>query len=425
MVGLVENVHTLQQELGAPAFAITATGLDDLSALFPSIKRDPLDDMTGGGSADVDREIAAVRAVVEAAERYASMVHTEGDFIVATARELGEQALDLDTIPRCSARELANPKCPLRLPAKDVPIHWAQGYSLIRRKKCFAPAAMTHLYAPRGAHENFWLPISTGVAAHTALAPALCAAICESIERDAFALAWLLKLPLPRVSLGDPIPTELQSVVARLRASRVQHEIFDATTDMSVPTALSVQLAEGHPQCSLMVSCATTFDPTICLAKSIREAAACRVALTRERTPVPADVEDFFGLTHGANYYGQGKGRADFDFLLERAGGENLSAAQFCAKHGPAPTSDVERLERLLALLEAKGFDAIALDLTTDEVREAGLWVVRVVIPQLMPISFVHRARYLGTPRLHDYARQVGLGELREQDIQAGPIPFA
>ena len=68
--------------------------------------------------------------------------------------------------------------------------------------------------------------------------------------------------------------------------------------------------------------------------------------------------------------------------------------------------------------------DAIALDLTTAELREAGLWAVRVVVPELMPISFVHRARFLGTPRLYRYAESKGR-PLTEEEINPNPLPFA
>jgi ribosomal protein S12 methylthiotransferase accessory factor len=69
--------------------------------------------------------------------------------------------------------------------------------------------------------------------------------------------------------------------------------------------------------------------------------------------------------------------------------------------------------------------DAVAVDLTTDELRDAGLRVVRVVVPQLMPISFTHRARYLGTPRLSAYvARRTG-APFTEADVNPAPLPFA
>ena len=54
-----------------------------------------------------------------------------------------------------------------------------------------------------------------------------------------------------------------------------------------------------------------------------------------------------------------------------------------------------------------------------------GIWVVRVVIPDLMPMTSDYLGRFLGTPRLYDYPRQAGFGALSEQDINPQPQPFA
>jgi ribosomal protein S12 methylthiotransferase accessory factor len=69
--------------------------------------------------------------------------------------------------------------------------------------------------------------------------------------------------------------------------------------------------------------------------------------------------------------------------------------------------------------------DAVAVDLTADEVRDAGLWVVRVIIPELVPISFVHRARYLGTPRLVEQASRARGHVAGRIALNDDPLPFA
>jgi ribosomal protein S12 methylthiotransferase accessory factor len=50
---------------------------------------------------------------------------------------------------------------------------------------------------------------------------------------------------------------------------------------------------------------------------------------------------------------------------------------------------------------------------------------VRVVIPGLMPMSSIHRARFLGHPRLYEYPKAAGFGALTEADINPYPQPFA
>jgi ribosomal protein S12 methylthiotransferase accessory factor len=424
-VGLVDQCAFLWQELGIPNFEIATAELDHLTSLFPYITEPHgpyvRNKAIGGSGSDVDPEIAWIKAVAEAAERYATMVYTPDDFIEASATELGTLALDLQRIPRCSEREYADPKCPIRAVDPTQPIRWVRGYSLTHGQERLVPAVMTHLYVKARAAENFWIPISTGVAAHTHLAAALVTAICEVIERDAIALSWLTRLPLQRIVPPTSMPTALAEFEWRVRHSQTRYEFFDATTDVGVPTVFCVQLAEGHPTCEVSVSCATSVNAYKAYASAIREAVPARTALSGEIT-IPDQVADFFDLIHGAAYYGRGGHRQDFAFLLHTDVTTTLEAMQARVEVGD---SDAEALRFLVGRLRDLGMEAVAVDLTTEELRDVGLWVVRVVIPDLVPMSFVHRARYLGTPRIYAYWQQCGRGTACEDNINPGPMPFA
>jgi ribosomal protein S12 methylthiotransferase accessory factor len=357
-----------------------------------------------------------VRAVAEGAERYSSFVFVEDEFIVASANELGARVLDLRTIPRSSEAELADPRSPLRLADPAQPIRWVRGISLMTREETFIPAILTHLYVRAWPAERFWLPISTGVAAHTNPVSAMLSAVCEVIERDAIALTWLGRLPLARIDAGD-LPDVARAFRDRLSRGRVQQSFYDATTDVGVPTILSVQITPDHPTCQLALSCATSMDATQAYVKAIREAAPARTVIGGAEREIPTDVADFRGLTHGADYYGRGGHFEDFDFLLNN--GRRTTLGEVAARALRAPgTSEEEQLRAIVGRLAELGMDAYVVDLTADEVRDAGLWVVRVIVPQLMPISFTWRARYLGTPRLYTYTG------LTEAELHPGPMPF-
>lgn len=426
-VGLMPGVSFLPRQMGAPPFAIATTALGNLTRAFPHIASwdgtDVRGEIIGGAGGDVDPELAWVRAVIEGAERYATMVYAPEDFVVASARELDDEAIKLGELPRCSDAEYADPRCPLRPADPSAPIRWVRGYSLAYDRERLVPAILAHLHLRPWPSERFWLPISTGVAAHTSLAAAMVNAICEVIERDGLALAWLLRLPLPRIELPDPPPVSLVPFLERLGKGRVAHYFFDGTTDLGIPTVFAVQVCEGHPTCELYVSCATALDPATAYAKAICEISPALSVMSRERT-LPSDVADFCELTHGADYYGRGGHRSDFEFLLGHAASRPLDDIGQDSLVDPGASGE-QKLRFLVGRLNALGMEAIALDLTTEELRDVGLWVVRVVIPRLVPISFVYRARYLGTPRIGETARQWGRGALADVEINPGPLPFA
>ena len=51
--------------------------------------------------------------------------------------------------------------------------------------------------------------------------------------------------------------------------------------------------------------------------------------------------------------------------------------------------------------------------------------VIKALIPEAMPLSFSHRARYLATPRLYEAPRAMGLTVHDEAGINPVRQPFA
>jgi ribosomal protein S12 methylthiotransferase accessory factor len=427
-VGGVVQQPTLipMRDLSVPDFSVFGSGLGYLTMISPHIllgDGKTVNDVSGAGSDD-DPDQAIVRSVAEAAERYANCVFSPESVITASANELGVDALDLDTLPKCSARELADPKCPVKNPVKDQPIRWIKGVSLTRHgAPVHIPLMLTHLYVAPGPAEQFSCPISTGVAVHTTLAKALVSAINEVIERDAIAITWLARLPLARIHIDCPIPEAHAVKFKRLDRSLLESQFFDATSDVGVPTVYNVNLLRAHPQVARFVSCSVEFSPFDACAKVIREGAASR-CMFEDGLPVPADVNDFMSLCDGAAYLGKPERAGSFDFLARSQRRCSMSALQ--EQHAAlAGFDDGERLNFLVARLRALGMEVAAADITTDELRLVGLRAVRVVIPQLMPMSNWQRARFLAHPRLYDYPKAAGYGSLSEADVNPDPQPFA
>jgi ribosomal protein S12 methylthiotransferase accessory factor len=420
----MSGVAVAGPRVGDAAFSIWTSSLGNVAMTFPhlSVANDP-EAVLGGSGVDVDNRTAWLCAVVEGAERYANCVHSPEDFVVATAADLGDSAMDLDRLPRCSDREYADPKCPLVKPERNLPLRWARGYSLIDRCERFVPAILTHLFLTPMPGERITIPISTGVAAHTSLAAALVSAICEVIERDAISLTWLARLRLPEIDLPETLPPQIARSRPKLERSSIRHHLFDASTDLGIPTVFSVEDCRDSQTAELLVDCATSFDAAACCAKTMRESAAVRFMMRPTRN-LPADVADFTSLFHGATYFARGGHRVAFDFLLAQPPRRTLADVQALSRVDPEADSE-SKLRLLVERLRALGMDAVAVDLTTDEIRQAGLFVVRVVIPDLMPMSPVYRARFLGTPRLYEYPERAGFGVLSESDINPEPMPFA
>ena len=147
--------------------------------------------------------------------------------------------------------------------------------------------------------------------------------------------------------------------------------------------------------------------------------------MLRRRGTFPDDVRDFTALAHGATYYGEGHRRSAFDFLLDTTSRAAVAQPPGGAPWGNTKPDSKTALRCTLQRLAALNMDAVAVDMTTRELRDAGLWVVRVVVPELLPMITVQRARMLGTPRLYDYASRARGSALTEADVNSDPMPFA
>lgn len=416
-VGLISSVGRLPIPSGEPKFPIFTGSLGDMSKLF-DYSNDMMIDGSGG---DINAEQAEIKAVAESIERYSSIVYNEEkQFIWATADELGNEALDLDLIPKCSKNEVSHPGCPIQLPTKKEPIRWVRGVNLRNKELTWIPSIMTYLQIHyKSKAERFWLPISTGCAAHTTMEQAILNGICEVVERDAISIAWLQKLSLPKVKL-DNSPKWVQSYIEKMKKEpNVKHHVFNATSDLGIPTLYSIQETEHNSQLATLVMCSTELNPYKAYVKLMREAASSRIAMQMGYQP-SEDVDDFIGVFDGASYMGKPSKRDAFDFILKGDHSIDISSLK------NIDTGDAsENLKNILKTLDDKGHKVYAVDLTTDEAKRAGLYVVRIIIPTLMPLSFSYRARFLGTQRLYQAPKSMGYPVLSAENINKWPQPFA
>lgn len=369
----------------------------------------------GGAGADEKLELARVRALAEALERYAMCVIDDDEYVVASQRELGEEALDLASIPRCSAEEYKTNT--MRPADPDGLIRWVKGYSLTENRPRYVPLVMSHIYTKDWPAERFWLQISTGVAAHTDFTTAVVAAICEVIERDAIAMTWLAKLELPNLLFHEAAPAEFAPKLEFANRNEIRHFFFDATTDVGVPTVYLLQLKDGDPNAAQFVNCATGFCAWECCAKLVRES-ACGRTQVELGIPYPDSFDKFVSLTHGASYMGKPERRGEFDFLLNSTTSRKIGEMKV-----EGVNTEAEKLRYLVQRFNELGMEILLVDLTTDELRDAGLWVVRAVIPGLVPMTPIHSARFLDHPRLKDYPSKAGFAPV--ESFNPAPQPFA
>lgn len=415
--GLVSHARRLPVSVGDPACAVVTASVGDpghvLDGQFGWAHDPAMGNIDGAGSDRADPARAGFLAVAESLERYSSCAWRPERMIWATARELGDDAVDLATWPACSAAEFADPANTLVAPDPDAPMRWTRGWSLTANRPVYVPAILVWLKnRPQSYAERFTHTISTGCAAHTDPAAAVVNGILEVVERDSVALTWLQRLRLPRLATDDDGDRE----------PHVRTLCFDATTDLGIPVLYALQLSDHDPVLAQLVSAACELDPRRAVVKLHRELAAVRLALRSMALHGGQSYQErSISVVGGALRLGGHDQRHHFGFLL-RGDRPERCVDELPALADAAPR---EALRWLLARLERAGCEVIVVDLTTDEARQAGAVVVRVLVPQLMPLSFDRHARYLAHPRLYDAPARMGHPVRAEADINPEPQPLA
>lgn len=370
----------------------------------------------GAGRAYHDPGRAKMLAVSEAMERYATMLADGAGWVTASASELGGDAMDLDLVPRCSPRELRNPHCPLRNAQKDDKLRWVPGTDMLTGGDVFLPVVMVYLGIDREPAECFWTPISTGCAAHTTVAAALVNAICEVIERDAVALTWLQRLPLPRLD-GACVPEEAHAIMRWCADRGVRTHLFDATTELGVPTVYCAQTTRTGTLAAQLVASATDFDVPAAVLRAVLEAAGTRASIYSQGT-APPRYRDYSAVRDGAVLMGNRARRSVFGFLLGSAEERPVSRPESVSFASPEGT-----LAYLLECLADHGVSVFAVDLTTRDLSELGLVAVRVIMPELQPMSLRPLTQYRAHPRLYRGPAAMGMRVLPESKLNPYPQP--
>ena len=375
-----------------------------------------------GASSEFEEPDAEFKSACEAAERYSSSVLLDGEYRVATHEELGGDAFDWRTLPRLSEEELADPHQMFSPFSPSDPIRWIRGLHVSSGKQKWLPIAMTHLFPRVWSTERFAVPISTGTAVHTDELVGIASAINEVVERDATALTWLLRRPIQRIRIRSEHLSTFPQPLAELLSSEEFH-LYDATTDVGVPTVYARRFRAGNEKASNIVACASAFEYERAIEKALTEVVMLSRTFEQGSFVPKEDMLDCEAVHDGAVFVSRAEYAHAFAFL---DGNGDVDLAELSRRQPVRATAaPAEKLRWLLRRLSDLRMDVYLVNLTCDELADVGLQCWRAVVPQLMPMSLIRRSRFLATPRLAQIAEKEGLARSLTADINPYPQPFA
>jgi ribosomal protein S12 methylthiotransferase accessory factor len=379
---------------------------------------------SGKGMTDRDSERGAI---VEALERYCAEQRRPGALVSGPATALDGPAIAPAEFVLYSDRQYESPAFQHRRPAEDDELTWVRGCLLESGNTVYAPASLVYLNF-LGAHgrERFTFPNSNGLAGGRDLPSAVLSGIYELVERDAFVITWLARLPAPRIDFSDT--NGLAAEVARhYRRFGIELVAFDLTTDLGIPVVMAAAFDRSGALPAVTVGLGCDLDPSTALDRAAMEIVQVRVgSVPRHRQAQPPariehyeqvrSIEDHAGLAANPDHLGE------FDFLLD--GTAARKPADMPRHSGGAVEADLAHCRRQL---ESAGSTVAFVELTMPDLELFDVRIVRAIATGLQPIHFGYGEERLGGARLYGVPRLLGhvTQDLTENDLNPCPHPLA
>ncbi|RBQ20636.1 bacteriocin biosynthesis protein SagD [Spongiactinospora rosea] len=394
-------------------------------------------DAVAHGASIGDPGAARRAALGEAIERHCGNA-VPGGLFRSPYRDLAGPALDPRTFALYSRAQYASRGFPFVPMTADLDIAWAPAQDLVDGSRVLVPASLAYVNyftGPRSAEPPTNYPVLAGTAAGTSPEQARVAALREVLERDAVTLWWMsgapaAPLPPPDGPLAAAI---LQAEKSGLRVSLLRVPCpFDAMVAAAFVEDPERRVVGFGSACRATAgeAAAKAFTEAIGTYETGRELLDEDSGFWRAVRERRIDHRPYRAHRPDRAYLdGVRPGWRDVNdvglhvqlHLDERLQGERLDRL----RDPTGPTGPPEATGPLRSLRE-QGLRAYAVDLTTPEVRAAGLSVARVLVPGLYcnaPAAFP----FLGGPRLLAEPVERGwvTGPLTEDDLIRQPLPFA
>lgn len=405
------------------------------------------EEATGTGCA-LRPEQSKLVSVLEIVERYASLrPRSKRTVVQASYHQLVQQAqcaLDPTTLGLHSPEQYEWYQCnhhchPLVPYHHDLVYNWVWGYSFQNQAPMLVPEHYAYYGVPISAENPaFVFEVSNGCALGNCLEEALFHGMMEVAERDAFLLMWYAQLKLPRLNLLSATDPLIRLLVEHLEYhSGYTIYALNATLDHAIPClcvlGVDEQNREGMPKAHVVAG--SHPHPEQALLRGLRELATMLVAPSQvsqedriQALEMLADSNLVHTMDHHPLVYYLPEAFDRLHYFLHTPQQQTFQEAFADFYHTPPERMNLrDDLDFFIASYLKRGIDVIVIDQAAPEPLPGGLHCVKVIMPDLLPMTFGQQnRRIVGFKRLHQLPFTLGYQDhpLTEAEINPYPHPF-
>jgi bacteriocin biosynthesis cyclodehydratase domain-containing protein len=402
-----------QRDSTAPWFANVyrsgpniARGVTGMAALRAGLR-------TENGGKGVNPLDAEVGALCEAAERFSGNFQGDELRIRGTFDELGEEALHPNECMLFADRQYADRAAwnaahgafqRVGRPFDPTAVtDWTPVWSLSGRRRLL-PTSYLYYGTPRESTAGGVRADSNGSAAGSSLEDAILQGALELVERDAVALWWYNRTPVPGVDLASFADPWLEEMSGNYAAIGRELWVLDLTADLEIPVMVALSRRTDGPHENVTFGFGAHLDPRIAVRRAVTELnQVLPVVQASGHELDDPDARHWLAYASVANQ----------PYLRPAAGQRVRTAADFPFVNRADVRDDVEALTRVFA---RAGLDLLVLDQTRPDV---GIPVVKVLAPGLRPFW----ARF-APGRLFDVPVQLGRLDAPTPYERLNPLPM-
>ncbi|MDM8359088.1 YcaO-like family protein [Pandoraea communis] len=367
-----------------------------------------------GGGAATTRSMALAKAIGEAIERYCAAIYDKRELPLVAYEKAPFECIHPSAFVLYSDEQYAFDGFMFDRFTTASPVRWSPALDLATGDTTHVPAAMVYVpyfFQEGGDESAITQPISTGLSCHCSYEEAALGGLCEVIERDCFSITWQARLSRPRLR-NATLSAVNRDLVGRFEDVGYRIHLMDISNETGVPAVLAVG---RHSRDFLPIVVAASAAPSAedAVRKALEELAHTEryaFQIKSELEPVAPDAEfdNILGQVDHVNFWTNPANARHAEFLFQ-----SERTIDFCQMTSLTGETAAGQLAQLVSRIDNSGYRALVCDITTPDIRDLGLTVVRALVPGYHPLFMGYHHRALGGERLWTIPQRLGYAGIK------------
>ncbi|MDN5846056.1 MAG: YcaO-like family protein [Candidatus Nitrosocosmicus sp.] len=394
-VGIVRNVFQVLREIDDPRLFYTMAFVSNADKNFESSD-------AGSSGAGFTLSDSINRTLGEAYERYALDFYNPETIVFGNYKKVQNQynVHHPKDVYFFSDEQYSSNKFRFSKFDEDTNIGWTEGVSLLTGQKCLFPAQMIYFgYKRKDNEPEICYSTSNGCAAGKSYIESIIKGLYEVVERDAVMLTWYKKISHDIINVKSS--KFLNNLMEKYFCyNTMEYRLLNADVGLNIPVIIGIAIDHVSHICKFNMGAAANLNPCLAAEKALLE--------TGQGRPY---VKYLNANTDGNFHTITIKNIKNFlDALRFYANPDNFHFVKFLIQSNFAidigdifdqSKNDIhQNIKIIINNLSKYKCHPYVFDLTTDDLKEIGIFVTRVVIPELVPFCSPMYP-YLGHPRLN------------------------